>query len=471
MLEGNLFCICPFPFPMNWFVISTPRHQETSVKQTLEKYLRKITGYGGANSRNAEVFLPMRFKTFVQPESGVKEIRRVPIIQGLVFVRSEKERLDAWLKEAAMGCVYYVDVKNEPIVVPDYQIRLFRDYLDFIQDDVMLLRKPYTYFLEKKTIRIVNGPFAGLEGKLFQIKGNYKLVLGVGNTAFAISDIARYTRVVVDENDESTYPKYSFYEQKLAEEVASLPLDDADSASELFLKRIYHWQKAISVLLSSSPLASYYIAYGLLVMIADVYDKRRPLFEAMSNVLQDIVNFLVDYLGMAQEAFLAKGLVDKSNLQLDSLRGRQAYRAGFDHFGFPVDRVETAADDRIPHQYSFASQTDVLRFIITMEEWGEKISACLACGEVERAFCWIVQVFRIISCQLNKKSFHRYLNASMIARLQGLLKALALLYRNMREGQDEDFVKSSQAELRKLLKRSAYQEKGFFNLLGAIRGG
>ena len=59
----------------------------------------------------------------------------------------------------------------------------------------------------------------------------------------------------------------------------------------------------------------------------------------------------------------------------------------------------------------------------------------------------------------------------MIARLQCLLKSLARLYRNMREGQDEDFVKSSQAELRKLLKCSSYQEKGFFNLLGAIRGG
>lgn len=426
---------------------------------------------GGAKSRNVEVFLPMRFKTIIHPETGSKEILRVPIIQGLVFVRSEKERLDAWLRDASMGCVYYVDVKNEPIVVPDYQIRLFRDYLEFVQDDVMLLRKPYTYFLDKKTIRIVNGPFAGLEGKLFQIKGNYKLVFGVGNTALAISDIAKYTRVVVDEKDATTYPKFSFYEQKLAEEVASLPMDDADGASELFLKRIYHWQKAISVLLSSSPLASFYIAYGLLVVIADVYDKRRPLFEAMSNVLQDIVNFLVDYLGMSQKAFLAKGLKDQSDLRLESLRGRMVYRAGFEHFGFPVGVVESAADDKIPRQYSFASQTDALRFIIAMEEWGEKVSACLASGEVERAFCWSVQVFQIISCQLNKKSFHRYLNASMIARLQCLLKLLARLYRSMREGQDEDFVKSSQAELRKLLKCSAYQEKGFFNLLGAIRGG
>lgn len=418
-----------------------------------------------------EVFLPMRFETFVHPESGVKDIRRVPIIQGLVFVRSEKERLDAWLKESAMGCIYYVDVKNEPIVVPDYQIRLFRDYLEFIQDDVMLLRKPYTYFLDKKTIRMVNGPFAGLEGKLFQVKGNYKLVFGVGNTAFAISDIAKYTRVEVVENDESTQPNYSFYEQNLSEELASLPLDDANSACELLLKRVYHWQKAISVLLSSTPLASYYIAYGLLGMIADVYDKRRPLFEAMADVLQDSVNFLVDYMAMSQKAFLARGMVDKSNLQLESLRGRQVYRAGFEHFGFPVHTVETAVDDKIPRLYSFASQTDALQFIVTMEEWGEKISACLACGETEKSFCWTVQVFQIISNQLNKKSFHRYLNASMIERLQRLLKTLALLYRNMKEGQDKDFVKSSQTELCKLLKRSAYQENGFFDLLRAIRGG
>lgn len=419
---------------------------------------------------NQEVFLPMRFKTFFNPETETKEIRRVPIIQGLVFVRSEKERLDAWLKDASMGCIYYVDVKNEPIVVPDYQIRLFRDYLEFIQDDVMLLRKPYTYFLDKKTIRIVNGQFAGLEGKLFQIKGNYKLVFGVGNTAFAISDIAKYTRVEVVEDDESTYPKYSFYFQKLSEEVDLLPVDDADSASELFLKRIYHWQKAVSVLLASSPLASFYIAYGLLVVIADVYDKRRPLFDSTSNVLQDIVNFLVDYVGMSQKAFLAKGLVDKNALQLEHLRGRQVYRAGFEHFGFPLDTVEMASDDKIPYQYSFSSQADVLRFILFMEEWGDKAVACLACGEQERAFAWTVQIFRIVSNQLNKKSFQRYLNASMIARLQCLLKTLASLYRNMREGQGEDFVKFSQAELRKLLKRSAYQKGGFFDLLGAIKG-
>lgn len=279
---------------MSWYVISTPRHQESLVKQTLDKYFAPVYGVKIAPFK---CYLPMRKETLTDFSTGKPKVLNVPVIAGLVFVHTDKSFLDQWLEQVGMGCQLYVGNANAPIVVPEYQIRLFKDYLSFVDSDVMVLRKPYSYFLKKKKIRILSGRFAGLEGRLYQIKGNYKLVYGLGNTALALSDIAKSPYVEITD-EEPTEIRYAFYYDKLKEELNALLTDGVEDGE--IVRCLNRWRQEASVLTQDSPVASSYVSLALQQSLADLYGKRHSLFEEKTTFrkVKSIYQDTADYLSL-----------------------------------------------------------------------------------------------------------------------------------------------------------------------------
>lgn len=438
-----------FDYLMSWYVITTPRHQEGFVKQVLDRY--PVHGqFGGGKRGKFRTFLPLRKVADTDYQRNQPISKTEPVIPGLVFVQSTRMQLQEWMTMTDTGSRFYTDVTNQPIVVPDYQIRLFKDYLSFVKSEVMVLRKPYSYFLQKKRIRILNGPFAGLEGRLYQIKGNYKLVYGLENTALALSDIAKYTYVEITD-EKATSIRYTYYYEMMRTDLEALA--NGQATDEEVLDRLQHWRQEASVLTLESPLASSYVSLALQQTLADLYDKRHPLFRNAETFLQlkSMYQDTEDYLSVTQtqidDATLLGELQNRSQLMLR--------RALYHH-----DPMEILKEEETTHYAFVRKQEATLAQVILLLSEAEKRA---------EAFELLVTLFEEISRKLSMTTYQNHLDSTVNYRLRKLLTTAAHHYRLCKEGQSEAFVKQSQQTLRRLLRLNTYQPGGFFDLLKAIR--
>lgn len=408
----------------------------------------------------------MRMESVTDPATGKPRVANVPVIPGLVFVQTDKKQLDRWLSEAAMGSRLYVDSANAPIVVPDYQIRLFKDYLSFVASEVMVLRKPYSYFLKKKKIRILSGKFAGLEGRLFQIKGNYKLVYGLGNTALALSDIARNPYVEITD-EEPTRIRFSFYYDKMKEELEALMTEGMDDAE--ILRCLNRWRQEASILTAESPVASSYVSLALQQSLSDLQPKRPTLFGERSSLrkLKSLYQDTEDYLSITLLQIDDTALLRQLQQRREKIRSRALYAS--DPFGL-------RQEDGTSTTYGFVREQEAhLAEIIRLLDEG---AGSQSDGEVpikqvlqsrRQAFQLLIQLFRVVAQKLEQRGYRESLDSTANYRLRRLLSMAAHRYRSCKSGQDDEFVTKTQAALKSLLSHDLYQPHGFFDLLAAIR--
>lgn len=437
---------------MSWYVISTPRHQESLVKQTLDKYFAPVYGVKIAPFK---CYLPMRKETLTDFSTGKPKVLNVPVIAGLVFVHTDKSFLDQWLEQVGMGCQLYVDNANAPIVVPEYQIRLFKDYLSFVDSDVMVLRKPYSYFLKKKKIRILSGRFAGLEGRLYQIKGNYKLVYGLGNTALALSDIAKSPYVEITD-EEPTEIRYAFYYDKLKEELNALLTDGVEDGE--IVRCLNRWRQEASVLTQDSPVASSYVSLALQQSLADLYGKRHSLFEEKTTFrkVKSIYQDTADYLSLVSTQIENPLALKQISQRREKVESRKLYAA--DPLGLKQEEGPCTTNGFVREQE--AQFVEIIRLLHEEEQ---------PLVHRRQAHRKLVHLFQVIAKKLEQRGYRDNLDSTINYRLRKLLGMAARQYRQCKVGQDEDFVQKTQESLRQLLTHELYQPHGFFDLLGAIR--
>lgn len=401
-----------------------------------------------------KTYLPLRRVAGTDRNGMLPQEDMLPAISGLLFVQGSLKQLQYWLGETASGCRLYVDVNNKPIVVPDYQIRLFKDYLSFVDSEVMVLRKPYSYFLQKKRIRILNGPFKGLEGRLFQIKGNYKLVYGLGNTALALSDIARYTYVEVTDEPASRL-QYSFYYDAVSADLDALRAGEAPQ--EEMLARLQHWRQEASVLNEESPLASGYVSLALQQVLADLYDQQHAFLRDENGVgeVASLYQDTLDYLDLAQAKLEDEEVVRQLEVRRQVMTRRALYLSDPLHLKEKMEEGTT--------RYGFVHRQEA-----TLGKVQEMLASA---GQQEEAFTLLVSLFDEVADKLSQSSYRNHLDSVANYRLRHLLAEASRQYRRCREGQDEEFVKRSQVTLRRLLRRPVYQPHGFFDLLRGVKSG
>ena len=389
-------------------------------------------------------------------ETGQPRVIHAPVISGLVFVQTTLPLLQQWLDEAAMGSKLYTDVNERPIIVPEYQIRLFKDYLSFVEQDVMVLRKPYSYFLKKKKIRILSGKFAGLEGRLFQIKGNYKLVYGLGNTALALSDIAKNPYVEITD-EEPTQIRYTFYYSKMKEELEALLTEDVEN-TELF-RCLNRWRQEASVLTQESPVASSYVSLALQQSLSDLYAKHHSLFEERSTlrIVKSIYQDTEDYLSLTgtliEEATVQKQIQQRR----EKIQSRKLYAS--DPLGLKQEEGPTTT-------YGFLREQEA-SFAEVIQLLGDESDTQLESRR--KAFRLLVALFKTVAHKLEQRGYREHLDTLANYRLRKLLGMAARQYRKCKEGQDEAFVRKHQEALQSLLAHDIYHPHGFFDLLAAIR--
>lgn len=170
---------------LRWYVVRTPPHQEVLLRNLL------VQAIDGKAQNILEVYCPLHTTVRAVSES---QGRDTPLYSGHVFVLGTHQALTCFLADKfPAGKVLYrrsqeYSPAGEPWVVPESQMRAFREFNENYADQLIILERPYTdYAFNPKTsepnevIRVVDGPLAGREGYLTRFRGSRRLVFNMKN--------------------------------------------------------------------------------------------------------------------------------------------------------------------------------------------------------------------------------------------------------------------------------------------------
>lgn len=115
------------------------------------------------------------------------KIKEEPLIRGIIFIHTDNLSRVALLSEIYGLYAYMARGVNNPIVVPDNQMKTFIDMVTKSNKTVEFHKE---HFKPGDKIRIINGPLVGVECELIKIDGkNYAMVrlASIGNALTSIS--------------------------------------------------------------------------------------------------------------------------------------------------------------------------------------------------------------------------------------------------------------------------------------------
>ena len=187
----NAFSATPNAFDMSdktnhvdycWYIIRTHHRQLDAMVELFEKH--KV------ETRNIlEIYVPKC--TTVRKYSNGEETY-VPKFAGVIFVLATQSALVEFMKEHALDGKMQYKRKQEAgtdtrmFVIPEKQMREFREYNENYADKVLVLERPYSdYAFNTKAnepnelVRVVDGLLAGRVGYICRFRGNRGLVFEV----------------------------------------------------------------------------------------------------------------------------------------------------------------------------------------------------------------------------------------------------------------------------------------------------
>ena len=150
---------------MSWFAIRVTYGRELKFKKLLED-----AGF--------QVFVPMRRKKV--EKDGKTAVVTVPAVSNLCFVNSERDLLDSFLHsfgEASWGHYIWDKATRKPIIVPDKAMEDFIQVSLVMSDDILYLRDITSKLREGQKVRVIDGPFKGIEGTVVRIKRSRRIVV------------------------------------------------------------------------------------------------------------------------------------------------------------------------------------------------------------------------------------------------------------------------------------------------------
>lgn len=165
-----------------WYVVRTKRHQENKLVELLEEQKTQTKNI-------LEIYAPIRTTVNVHRDSDSKQ---KPLFAGIVFVLATQNALMSFMKEHSQDADMQYERKKGKgertrlCVIPESQMRAFRDYNENYADKVIVLERPYSdYAFNTKTgepneiVRVVDGPLAGCEGYICRFRHEKRLVFQV----------------------------------------------------------------------------------------------------------------------------------------------------------------------------------------------------------------------------------------------------------------------------------------------------
>ncbi len=182
-----------------WYVIVTRAHQERKVCELLTERRQPDI---------LRVYLPER--TVVSAVRAGR-VERLPLLRCRVFVYGARRAIDAFLAD----CPYAASLQRDHtarriMTVPEAEMECFIEFNRHDVDQLLVLERPYRRYLfdpvkgrANVRARVIDGPFAGLEGLLVRVRKDHRLVFRIGELAVSIPNVWQWHLLRLTDADEA----------------------------------------------------------------------------------------------------------------------------------------------------------------------------------------------------------------------------------------------------------------------------
>lgn len=160
----------------SWFALRATYSRELKIRDQLSE-------------REVRTFVPMVWRRCpVKPgmtgvvQTGIAKPSRklVPAISSICFVYSTRAEIDEYIRSFgdARPVNYYWDrTKNAPLVVPDKAMEDFITVASSMDEDLVYITEISPKLKEGQAVRVKEGPFKGVEGKVVRIKKSRRILV------------------------------------------------------------------------------------------------------------------------------------------------------------------------------------------------------------------------------------------------------------------------------------------------------
>ena len=166
-------------------------------------YARELKVQAALQEKGIRTFIPMTWHKS-DPATGKQQKTLVPAITGLVFAQATREALDAYIRSFgdARPVNYYWDrTANRPLTVPDKAMEDFIAIASTMDPDLIYLTEISAKLREGQTVRVKNGPLAGITGKIVRIRKSRRILVELPGTLAIASTYVKMEDVEVVEKE------------------------------------------------------------------------------------------------------------------------------------------------------------------------------------------------------------------------------------------------------------------------------
>ena len=148
-----------------WFVAKTRANQERAIKER-------------AAAMNIETYLPIRIEVSQRRDRRKKV--EVVVIPNTLFIYTDKNTALSLPNHHGFLIKYMIDYMTRTLlVVPERQMQNFMFLMDLSDESVQVNNN--LLFEKGDKIRVIKGPFAGIEGELIRLEGKKKVLVRLEN--------------------------------------------------------------------------------------------------------------------------------------------------------------------------------------------------------------------------------------------------------------------------------------------------
>ena len=109
-----------------------------------------------------------------------RDKKLVPAVSSLIFVYWTREALDSYIRSFADArpVNYYWDrTTNSPLTIPDKDMENFIAVASTLDEDLIYLTEISDKLREGQTVKVKEGPFKGVEGKIVRIRKSRRILV------------------------------------------------------------------------------------------------------------------------------------------------------------------------------------------------------------------------------------------------------------------------------------------------------
>lgn len=127
---------------------------------------------------------------YVPMKEKFKKVHKVrskmtPAVHNLLFVFSTKPIIDDVITFKFPFMRYYYDaLSQKPVIVPMEQMDNFKRALEVEDPNAIWLPLPAEPFEKGQRVKVIKGPFAGVEGYIKRVKGQQRVLIEINHIGF-----------------------------------------------------------------------------------------------------------------------------------------------------------------------------------------------------------------------------------------------------------------------------------------------